>query len=215
MFEGAEVVNPRTKEKWVYTEIVKNHFFHPQNLLLTDPLEDQYDARGIVGSAACGDTMSMWIRVDRVEDKIIDLKWRTFGCASAIASTSMFSVMVTENGGMKIDQALKIKPQDIMARLGGLPNRKIHCSVLADKAFRKAVNEYFRVSGQFHRLQVEGAKVIDQRLNITDQDIEEAVLEGAQTLEEVQYKLKVGVGDPAARPEIEELIRFYREKYYG
>lgn len=163
----------------------------------------------------CGDVMYMWIKVDRDSDRIRDLKWKTFGCGSAIASTSMFSVMVTENDGMKIDDALKVRPQDVMVRLGGLPNRKIHCSVLADKAFRKAVNEYFRVSGQNQRIIVEGAKVVDKRLNITDKDIEEAVLEGAQTLEEVQHKLKVGVGDPEALPEIEQLIRFYKEKYYG
>ncbi len=161
----------------------------------------------------CGDVMNVWLKI--TDDRITDLKWRTFGCGSAIAATSMFSVMVTENGGAKIDDALKIRPQDIMARLGGLPNRKIHCSVLADKAFRKAVNGYFRATGQHERIVVEGAKVIDARLNITDKDIEEAVLEGAQTLEEVQNKLKVGVGDPEAIPAIEELIRFYKEKYYG
>lgn len=163
----------------------------------------------------CGDVMKIWIKVDRPNDRITDLKWQTFGCGSAIASTSMFSVMVTESGGMAIDDALKIKPQHVMERLAGLPNRKIHCSVLADKAFRKAVNEYFRVSGQHERVIVEGSKVVDKRLNITDHDIEEAVLEGAQTLEEVQKKLKVGVGDPESIPEIEQLIRFYKEKYFG
>ena len=129
-------------------------------------------------------------------EKIKKLKWRTFGCASAIAATSMFSVMATEKGGMKIDRALKIKPQDIMARLGGLPVRKVHCSVLCDKAFRQAANNYFRNTGQHQKIIVEGSKVIDKRLNITEQDIEGAVLEGAKTLVDVQKKLKVGVGDP-------------------
>lgn len=213
--KGAEVVNQHTGEKWVYSSVVKDHFFNPKNLQIEDPPEEMYDACGMVGSPACGDIMSMWIKVDQDQDKITDLKWRCFGCGSAIAATSMFSVMVTENGGMKIEEALKIKPQDIMARLGGLPDRKIHCSVLADKAFHKAVNEYFRASGQYERIKVEGAKVVDKRLNITDKDIEEAVLDGAQTLEDVQHKLKVGVGDPEAIPEIEQLIRFYREKYFG
>lgn len=183
--------------------------------MLEEPTENEFDARGTVGSPACGDVMDIWIKVDRAADRVVDLKWKTFGCGSAIAATSMFSVMVTENGGMQIADALKIKPQDIMERLGGLPNRKIHCSVLADKAFRKAVNNYFHASGQHERVVVDGAKVIDARLNITDKDIEEAVLEGAQTLADVQKKLKVGVGDPAAIPEIEQLIRFYSEKYYG
>ncbi|MBI4434065.1 iron-sulfur cluster assembly scaffold protein [Candidatus Uhrbacteria bacterium] len=212
---GSEVVNQHTGEKWVYSPIVKDHFFNPRNLLLEDPKEGDFDAVGMVGSPACGDVMKIWIKVDRVRDRIIDLKWQTFGCGSAIASTSMFSVMVTENGGMGINDALQIKPQHVMARLAGLPDRKIHCSVLADKAFRKAVNEYFRVSAQHARVIVEGARVVDARLHITDHDIEEAVLEGAQTLEEVQKKLKVGVGDPEAIPAIEQLIRFYKEKYFG
>ena len=143
------------------------------------------------------------------------MKWRTFGCASAIAATSIFSVMVTEDGGMPIADALKVRPQDIMVRLGGLPNRKIHCSVLADKAFRKAANDYFRSTGQPSRILVEGAKVIDPALNITDRDIEEAVLEGALDLDAVQRKLKVGVGSPEIITDVEQLIRFYKEKYYG
>lgn len=212
---SSEVVNQHTGEKWVYSPTVKDHFFNPRNLLLEDPKEGEFDAVGMVGSPACGDVMKIWVKADPADDRITDMKWQTFGCGSAIASTSMFSVMVTENGGMRIDDALAIKPQHVMERLAGLPNRKIHCSVLADKAFRKAVNEYFRASGQHQRILVEGAKVIDPRLNITDKDIEEAVLEGAQTLEEVQQKLKVGVGDPAAIPEIEQLIRFYKEKYFG
>lgn len=211
----SDVVNRYTGESWVYSETVKDHFFHPRNLLLEQPREGEYDAEGMVGSPACGDMMTMWIKVNRATDRIVEMKWKTFGCGSAIAATSMFSVMVTENGGMKIDDALKVRPQDIIKRLGGLPNRKIHCSVLADKAFRKALNEYFRSSGQYHRIVLDGARVVDRTLNITDHDIEEAVLEGAKDLQEVQRKLKVGVGDPEAIPEIEQLIRFYAEKYYG
>lgn len=209
----ADVVNPTTRETWVYSDIVKEHFFKPKNLLMRKAEPDEFDAEGIVGSPACGDSMWMGIRV--LDDRIVDMKWRTFGCGSAIASTSMFSVMLIENGGMMIEDALKIRPQDIMQRLGGLPNRKIHCSVLADKAFRKAVNAYFRSSGQHGRIEQPGAKILDADLNITDHDIEEAVLEGATNIEEVQHKLKVGIGNPASIPAIEELIRFYSEKYYG
>jgi NifU-like protein involved in Fe-S cluster formation/bacterioferritin-associated ferredoxin len=163
----------------------------------------------------CGDMMSMGLRINVASETIKELRWKTFGCGSAIAATSMFSVMVTENGGMPIAEALKIKPQHIMERLGGLPNRKIHCSVLADKAFRKAVNDYFRRTNQPSRIIIEGARVIDQKLNITDKDIEEAVLEGAMDLEAVQKKLKVGIGSPEIITEAEQLIRFYKEKYYG
>lgn len=213
--DAIDVMNRHTGEKWYYSPVVKDHFFNPRNLMLEDPAEGAYDAAGMVGSPACGDMMRMWLKIDPETEQIKEMKWRTFGCASAIAATSMFSVMVTENGGMTLDGALKVRPQDIMARLGGLPDRKIHCSVLADKAFRKAANDYFRKSGQYGRIIVEGARVIDPRLNITDRDIEEAVLEGAMDLESVQAKTKVGVGSPEIITEVEQLIRFYREKYYG
>ncbi len=213
--KNSDVVNQYTGETWVYSETVKDHFFHPRNLLLETPAGGYFDAEGMVGSPACGDMMTVWLKVDREADRVLEMKWKTFGCGSAIAATSMFSVMVTENGGMLIEDALAIKPQHVMERLGGLPNRKIHCSVLADKAFRKAVNEYFRATGQHHRIIVEGSRIVDRRLNITDKDIEEAVLEGAKDLVGVQQKLKCGVGDPDAVVEIEQLIRFYTEKYYG
>lgn len=226
-----DVINQYTGEKWYYSDIVKDHFFHPRNLLLEKPKDErEFDAHGMVGSPACGDMMEMWMKVCPVgraaadkavmarqenEVRVVDLKWKTFGCASAIAATSMFSVMLTENGGMTLDAALKVRPQDVMVRLGGLPNRKIHCSVLADKAFQKTANDYFRKTCQYDKIVIDGARVIDSKLNITDRDIEEAVLEGAQTIEEVQKKLKVGIGSPELTTEIEQLVRFYKEKYYG
>lgn len=213
--EPVDVVNQFTGEKWYYSPIVKDHFFNPKNLMLEDPDESAYDAVGMVGSPACGDMLKMWMKVDPATERILELKWRTFGCASAIAATSMFSVMVTEHGGMPIGEALKVRPQDIMVRLGGLPNRKIHCSVLADKSFRKTVNDYFHKTGQHGRVVVEGARVVDPTLNITDHDIEEAVLEGATDLDAVQQKLKVGIGSPEIITEVEQLIRFYKDKYYG
>jgi nitrogen fixation NifU-like protein len=209
-----DVVSHDKKDKWLYSETVKDHFFNPRNFMLDD---DAYaaDGMGMVGSPACGDMMTVWIKVDPASERIIDMKWRTFGCGSAIASTSMHSVMVTEDGGRTLDEALAIRPQHITARLGGLPNRKIHCSVLSDKALRQAANDYFRKSGQTERIVVEGARVIDKILKITDHDIEEAVLEGADTVEKMQARTKVGTGDPSCLPEVEQLIRFYKEKYFG
>lgn len=210
----AELVD-QSGGSWVYSETVKDHFFNPRNLMLETPDRSAYDGVGMVGSPACGDMMKIWIKVDRQSERITDLKWQTFGCGSAIAATSMMSVMVTENGGMAIDEALKIKPQQIMERLDGLPTRKVHCSVLGDKALRKAVNDYFKRTEQHSRIKVEGAKVVDKVLNITDHDIEEAVLDGAHDLEAVQARTKVGTGDPSCLPEVEQLVRFYYEKYFG
>ncbi|HQF57292.1 MAG TPA: iron-sulfur cluster assembly scaffold protein [Candidatus Magasanikbacteria bacterium] len=201
---------------WLYSDIVKDHFFNPRNILFYGEEETyEADASGRVGSPACGDEMVVWLKIDPKTEKIKECKWQTFGCGSAIASTSVMSEIVTENNGLTIDQALKIKPQDIMERLGGLPAQKVHCSVLGDKALRMAINDWFRKTGQHQRIVVEGAKIIDEKLRITDRDIEEAVLEGARNLEDIQKKLKVGVASPEAIPEIEQLIRFYTEKYYG
>jgi NifU-like protein involved in Fe-S cluster formation/bacterioferritin-associated ferredoxin len=195
-----------------YSDIVKEHFFHPHNFM-EEEAGYKADGQGMVGSPACGDVMRVWIKVDPKTQKIKDCRWKTFGCASAIAATSMMSDMVIEKGGLTLAKARQIRPQDIMERLGGLPARKIHCSVLGDKALRAAINDYYRKVGQVEKIEVEHGRVIDRVLKITDHDIEEAVLEGADTLEKVQAKTKVGTGDPACIPEVEQLIRFYNEKY--
>jgi len=210
-----DVVNRFAGGSWAYSKAVRDHFFQPKNLLLQKPGRGKFDAEGIVGSPACGDVMRVWLKIDAKKDKVTDFKWRTFGCASAIASTSMLSVMVSERGGMKIDRALAIRPQDIMKRLGGLPDRKIHCSVLGDKALRAAINNWFKKTGQYDRIIIEGTQVLDPNTKVTEADIEEAVVEGARTLPEVQKRTKVGIGYPECLPKVEELIRFYTEKYFG
>ena len=213
-----DVVNQHTGATRAYTKIVKNHFFKPRNLLWEEPdaaTAAKYDGHGVVGSPACGDVMHVWLRIEGTTDRIKEFKWRTFGCASAIAATSMLSVMITERGGMKIERAMAVRPQDIMVRLGGLPDRKIHCSVLGDKALRAALNDWFKKTEQFGRIVVEGRKIVDPATNTTEADIEEAVLEGATTLEAVQKRTKVAIGNPDIVPKVEELIRFYREKYFG
>lgn len=211
-----DVVNKFTGDSWAYSKPVRDHFFKPRNLLLEiNPAKGEFDAEGVVGSPACGDVMRVWLKINPKTERIKDFKWRTFGCASAIAATSMLSVMVTEKGGMKIDKALKIRPQDIIKRLGGLPDRKIHCSVLGDKALQAAVNNWFKKTGQYERILAEGSKVLDPNTKVTEADVEEAVIDGALTLEDIQKRTKVGIGYPQCLPEVEELIRFYREKYHG
>lgn len=216
MTSGSDIRGPKG-QSWMYSDIVKDHFFNPRNLLEnTDGMdESEFNGFGQVGSPACGDMMKLWVKVDLESDRIVDCKWQTFGCASAIAATSMMSEMVIENGGMKTEDALKMTPQMIMERLGGLPDRKIHCSVLGDKALAKAINDFFRRSKQFERVKVENAKVIDPDTNITDKDIQEAVLEGAKDIETLQEKLKVAIGNPNILPEVEKLLHFYVSKYYG
>lgn len=128
-------------QNWLYSEIVKDHFFNPRNILLE---EKDYvaDGVGVVGSPLCGDMMVVWVKINKESKTICECKWKTFGCASAIASTSMMSLMVTENGGMSILKAKRITPESIIDRLGGLPDRKYHCSVLGHEALRKAIEDF-------------------------------------------------------------------------
>ncbi len=129
----------KNQKTWIYTNKVKEHFFNPQNVAYTkeDIEKIKPNAYGEVGSPACGDVMKVWLRIEN--NRIKKCLWKTFGCASAIASTSIMSVMITKNKGMLISQALKLKPKDICIELGGLPNIKIHCSVLGTQALIKAI----------------------------------------------------------------------------
>ncbi len=130
-------------EGWVYSQAVKLHFFCPRNILL-DEKDFDADGYGTVGSPECGDVLNVWIKIDKETNRIKECKWRTFGCATAIASASMMSVMVTENGGMDLKEAQRLKPEQIVERLGGLPDRKFHCSVLGHMALREAVLDYLK-----------------------------------------------------------------------
>lgn len=128
---------------WIYSDMVRKHFFNPKNFL--KPEEEKtfkYNAYGEAGSTACGDLMKFWLWIDPKTEKIKQARWRTFGCGSAIASTSILSEMITEKDGMEIKKAVIITPQAIIKRLGGLPNIKIHCSVLGDQALCAAIENY-------------------------------------------------------------------------
>ena len=135
----------QNKIPWIYSNIVKKHFFNPKNFLKPEEEKSlKFNAYGEAGSPVCGDLMKIWLYIDPKTEKIKKCRWKTFGCGSAIASTSMLSVIITEKSGMKINEARKIKPQDIIKRLSGLPDIKIHCSVLGDQALRNAINNYLK-----------------------------------------------------------------------
>lgn len=124
-------------ESWVYSDIVKEHFLNPRNFLMGDEAQFACDATGIVGNPICGDQMKMFIKIE--DDKITDVKWKTYGCASAIASTSALSELVK---GKTLPEALKIGPAEITEFLGGLPKHKFHCSVLGHEALAAAIENY-------------------------------------------------------------------------
>ncbi len=144
IIKGDVIFDDKCKRKsWLYGKIVKDHFFNPRNILLDD-FNYKVDGVGTAGSPACGDMMTVWLKIDKRSKRIKECKWRTFGCASAIASTSMMSIMVTENKGMDLKKAINLKPEQILERLGGLPDRKFHCSVLGHLALREAINDYLK-----------------------------------------------------------------------
>ena len=196
--------------QWVYSEIVKDHFLHPRNILLEE--EDfQADGQGTEGNIQCGDEMTMWIKVDREKGIITGCRWRTYGCASAIASTSLLSERV---GGMTLDEAYKLSPRDLAAALGGLPGHKIHCSVLGDKALRAAIEDCYARAGRGGKIKKKEARVIYQCLSITDHEIEDAVLEGAKTYLELQERTRIGTVCGECREETMRLLEEYRQKHF-
>lgn len=124
-------------EDWVYSEKVKEHFLSPRNFLMGDESKFDYDAVGQVGNPICGDQMKMYIKVK--DGRIVDLRWKTYGCASAIASTSALSELAK---GKTLDEALNITAHDIDDYLGNLPKHKFHCSVLGHEALADAIKNY-------------------------------------------------------------------------
>ena len=124
-------------QDWIYSETVKEHFLNPRNYLMGDESAFDYDTVGQVGNPVCGDQMRMYIKV--TDGKISDIRWKTYGCASAIASTSALSELAK---GKTLDEALKIDAEAIDDYLGKLPKHKFHCSVLGHDALREAIEKY-------------------------------------------------------------------------
>ena len=118
----------------LYTDTVMDHFMHPRNVgEIKDP-----SGVGEVGNAKCGDIMKMYLDIEN--DVIKDVKFETFGCGSAIASSSMATEMIK---GKTVEEALAITNKDVVDALGGLPAHKLHCSVLAEEAIKSAVKDYY------------------------------------------------------------------------
>lgn len=199
------------KSGWVYSDIVKKHFMNPQNVLRDD--EDfKEDGKGIVGNIKCGDEMMYVIKVNKQDQTIEDCRWKTYGCASAIASTSILSEVVK---GMTLKQAFNISPKDIAVRLGGLPEHKIHCSVLGDKALRAAINDYYIRNNMAEKVREDKAKIICQCMNVTDHEIENAVLEGVRSYVGLQEHTKLGTVCGQCKDEAGALMEKYVKKHFG
>ena len=193
--------------KWLYSDVVKDHFTNPRNVY--DPDETFVaDADGMVGNIKCGDQMAFHLKI--ADDVITDVRWQTYGCASAIASTSMLSEVIK---GLPIRKAYSIKPADIAQRLGGLPENKIHCSVLGDKALRAAIDVYLEKTGRPGAFKGEDAVVVCTCLNITDKDIEEAVKAGARDWHALQEATKIGTVCGECKVKAEGLLHEFAHIY--
>ena len=122
----------------LYSEKVMDHFIHPRNV---GEIENA-DGVGEVGNARCGDIMKIYLKIEN--DIITDVKFNTFGCGSAIASSSMATEMIK---GKPVSQALELSNKAVAEALGGLPAHKLHCSVLAEEAINVAVENYYDRNG--------------------------------------------------------------------
>ena len=122
----------------LYTEIVMDHFKNPRNV---GSIENA-DGVGEVGNAKCGDIMKIYLKIE--DDIIKDVKFETFGCGSAIASSSIATEMIK---GKSIEDALNLTNKEVVDALGGLPAHKLHCSVLAEEAIKSAIKNYYDKNG--------------------------------------------------------------------
>ena len=179
---------------WEYTDKVKDHFLNPRNVGV---IEDA-DGVGEVGSLSCGDALTFYFKLDE-DGKIKDAKFQTFGCASAIASSSALTEMVK---GLTLEEAKKITNEDIAEYLGGLPKEKMHCSVMGRDALEKAITCHL---GEPEK-EVEG-EIVCECFGVTDLEIERVVKENhLSTIEEVTDYVKAGGGCGNCHDRIQEII---------
>ena len=182
---------------WDYTEKVKDHFLNPRNV---GEIENP-DGIGEVGSLACGDALKLTFKMDS-DGKIADAKFKTFGCASAIATSSVLTEMIK---GKTVDEALKVNNKDIAEYLGGLPEQKMHCSVMGREALEAAVENYH--SGGTTKHELEG-KVVCTCFGVTDIEIKRVIQENdLTTVEQVINYCKAGGGCGGCQRQIEEIIK--------
>ncbi|MCK9231081.1 MAG: Fe-S cluster assembly protein NifU [Syntrophales bacterium] len=188
---------------WDYSNTVKDHFLNPRNV---GEIEDP-DGMVQIGSIACGDALKFMFKLGD-DNRIKEARFKTFGCASAIASASALTEMVL---GMTVEEAEKITNRDIAEYLGGLPDAKMHCSVLGRQALEGAIANYRGVPAP-----PEHQTIICECFGVTDHDIEQAIEENTiMTVEEVTNYTKAGGGCGTCHDAIDDLISRVRAEKRG
>ena len=181
---------------WEYTDKLKDHFFNPRNV---GEVEDP-DGVGEVGSLACGDALRLTFKLDE-NGRIKDAKFKTFGCASAIATSSVLTELIK---GKTLDEAMRVTNKDIADYLGGLPEQKMHCSVMGREALEAAVDNYRGGGTAKHELE---GRVVCTCFGVTDKEIERVIRENdLTTVEQVTNYCKAGGGCGGCHGEIEKII---------
>jgi NifU-like protein len=181
---------------WEYTDKVRDHFFNPRNV---GEIEDA-DGIGEVGSLACGDALKLTFKLDE-NGRIKDARFKTFGCASAIATSSVLTEMIK---GKTLEQAAKVTNRDIADYLGGLPEQKMHCSVMGREALEAAIENYRTGGKKKHELE---GRVVCTCFGVTEKEIERVICENdLTTVEQVTNYCKAGGGCGGCKGEIEKII---------
>jgi NifU-like protein len=181
---------------WEYTDKVMDHFLKPHNVGI---IEDA-DGIGEVGSLACGDALTLTFKLDK-NGLIQDAKFKTFGCASAVASSSVLTDIIK---GMSLEEAAKVTNRDIVERLGGLPEQKMHCSVMGQEALVAAIDYYKK--GRKASSEKTGT-VVCTCFGVTDEEIKKVIKENdLTTVEQVTNYCKAGGGCGGCQGQIEKII---------
>lgn len=184
---------------WDYTEKVMDHFKNPRNVGAIP----NADGTGQVGSLVCGDALKLTIKVNKDTDVIEDAKFETFGCASAIASSSILTEMVK---GKTIAEASKITNQDIADALGTLPAEKMHCSVMGMEALEAAVKSY-RQGGKAVVFEQQAEKIVCHCFNVSEETIIKAIRANhLKTVDDVTHFTKAGGGCGRCKGEIQKIL---------
>ena len=181
---------------WDYTDKLKDHFFNPRNV---GEIENP-DGIGEVGSLACGDALKLMFKLDE-NGRIKEAQFKTFGCASAIATSSVLTEMIK---GKTLEEAAKVTNKDIADYLGGLPEQKMHCSVMGREALEAAIENYRSGGKKKHELE---GRVVCNCFGVTENEIERVIQENnLTTVEEVTNYCKAGGGCGGCQGDIEKII---------